>query len=294
MMAVSPGIRERDNLAGLLASPRYEVLPVPGVVEKVGAALPPGETVTVTASPRHGVEATIEVAERLAALGYVVVPHLAARMVPDHARLVAITERLWEARIDEAFVVGGDATPPAGPFASASELLDELARLTHAPVRIGVAGYPEGHPLIAPGELRQALRDKSRRADYVVTQICFDAVALGRWAADLRAAGIDLPIVVGLPGAVERRKLLEISLKTGVGGSLRYLAKNRGLVAGLARTRRYDPGALVEAIARESRDGDLGIAGVHLFTFNQLDSTRRWLLEARAHGGPAAGRTSAS
>ena len=75
-------------LARLLSRPRYEVIPVRGIEEKV-VALPLGSTVTVTASPAHGIGRTVDVAEALAARGYDVVPHLAARMIRGRGELEA-------------------------------------------------------------------------------------------------------------------------------------------------------------------------------------------------------------
>ena len=43
--------------------------------------------VTVTASPRKGLEATLGLSERLARAGYPVVPHLSARLVRDRSHL---------------------------------------------------------------------------------------------------------------------------------------------------------------------------------------------------------------
>ena len=75
-------------LADMLTSARYEVLPTPSIEEKVLEHLPLDRTVTVTASPAKGIEATLALAERLARHGYATVPHLAARMVsgPRRAR----------------------------------------------------------------------------------------------------------------------------------------------------------------------------------------------------------------
>ena len=53
-------------LAGLLRHPRFEVLPLDGVEEEVRAHLEPGTKVTVTASPRIGLEETLGLSERLA------------------------------------------------------------------------------------------------------------------------------------------------------------------------------------------------------------------------------------
>ena len=277
MSAVSGAVHvQSPAVALLLESPRYEVIPVNGIEERV-AALPEGATVTVTASPRHGLERTIDVSARLAGRGYRVVPHLAARMIADRGQLERIVAHLEDAGIHEALVVGGDASQPAGGYADAGDLLDELGTLSHSLARIGVGGYPEGHPLIPAASLLEALRRKQRHADYITTQLCFDAEALARWVRDLREAGIRLPVVVGLPGVVERRKLAEISLKTGVGASLRYLARHGRQIATLARARRFDPTPLALAVAAEAEGAGLGLGGVHLFTFNQLEATEAWV-----------------
>ena len=263
-------------MARLVAQPRYELIPVSGVENEFSALLP-GSTVTVTASPHHGMKRTLEVSERLAALGYSVVPHLAARMVAGPSHLEEIIERLGAAQIRDAFVIGGDAAPATGSFRDAAGLLEALASLPHSLLRIGVAGYPEGHPLISAAGLLDALQREQPRADYVVTQICFDAEALVGWVATIREAGIGLPLVVGLPGVVERRRLAEVSLRAGVGASMRYLARHGRQLATLARSRRYDPTPLAVAIAAHLDDPEVLIEGVHLFTFNRIEATQAWV-----------------
>jgi methylenetetrahydrofolate reductase (NADPH) len=272
----APAIAGQSDLSVLLHEPRYEVIPVKAIEQKV-AMLPHGATVTVTASPKQGLDRTIDVSGSLAARGFKVVPHLAARMVGGRGHLERLVERLDGAGIREVFVVGGDADPAAGDYADAGDLLEELAGLSHPFARIGVGGYPEGHPSIDDERLLAALHRKQDLASYVVTQLCFDADALAAWVTGIRAAGIDLPVVVGLPGVVERRKLAEISLKAGVGASLSYLRKHGREIVTLARARRYDPTPLASAVAAYGADPSLGIAGVHLFTFNQVEPTRDWV-----------------
>src|SRR6185436_12154529 len=94
-------------LAGLLRHPRFEVLPLDGVEEEVRAHLEPGTKVTVTASPRKGLEETLGLSERLARAGYPVVPHLSARLVRDRVHLEETVERLADAGIRELFVPAG-------------------------------------------------------------------------------------------------------------------------------------------------------------------------------------------
>lgn len=267
---------EQSALSLLLKEPRYEVIPVQGIEQKV-AALPYGATVTVTASPSLGLDRTLDASVALAARGFRVVPHFAARMVGGRGHLERLVQRLEGSEIREAFVVGGDADPPAGDYADAGELLEELAGLAHPFVRVGIGGYPEGHPLVPDDRLLEALLRKQPFATHLVTQLCFDADALAAWVADIRAAGVELPVIVGLPGVVERRKLAEISLRTGVGASLRYLRKHGRQIVTLARSRRYDPTALAGEVAVRAADKSLGIRGAHLFTFNQVEQTRDWV-----------------
>ena len=272
----APAFADQSALSLLLKDPRYEVIPVQGIEQKV-AALPYGSTVSITASPKLGMDRTLDASTALAARGFTVVPHLAARMVAGRSHLERLVQRLESSRIREVFVVGGDADPPTGDYADAGDLLEELAGLAHPFIRVGIGGYPEGHPLITDDRLLEALRRKQPFASHLVTQLCFDATALASWVRGIRAVGVDLPVVVGLPGVVERRKLAEISLKTGVGASLSYLRKHRRQMVTLARSRRYDPTSLAEAVAAHAGDPTLGLHGVHLFTFNQVEQTRDWV-----------------
>jgi methylenetetrahydrofolate reductase (NADPH) len=274
--SAAPASAQPSPLTGLLREPRYEVIPVRGIEQKV-AALPYGATVTVTASPQLGLDRTMDVAVSLAARGYRVVPHLAARMVTGRGHLERLVQRTEGSSIREVFVVGGDASPPAGGFADAGDLLEALAGLAHPFARLGIGGYPEGHPLVPDERLLEALHRKQPFASHVVTQLCFDPAALVDWIEKIRAAGVDLPVVVGLPGVVERRRLAEISLKAGVGASLSYLRKHGRQIVTLARARRYDPTPLAAGVAEYAAELGVALAGSHLFTFNQVEPTRDWV-----------------
>ena len=109
------------SVAPLLAHPRYEVFPASGVEDQVAEWVPADMTVTVTASPAKGLDATLDLTERLAARGYQVVPHVSARLVRDDAHLAGIVARLRACGVDDVFVPAGDADPPAGPFHSPND-----------------------------------------------------------------------------------------------------------------------------------------------------------------------------
>jgi len=280
----------REALAGALAHPRFELIPLKGVEEQL-ASLPPGATVTVTSSPTRGVENTLACAERVESHGFRVVPHIAARLVRDEAHLRSIIRRLAALRIREIFVVGGDAREPVGPFSGGLELLRAMAVMGHDLEEIGVPSYPERHPLIDEETLRQALLDKQRYATYTVTQICFDPLRIAGWLADLRERGMVLPAYIGIPGMVDRKKLLGISMKIGVGESMRFLSKNAGLMAALLTPGAYRPDDLVETLAPAMANPAFGIRGLHINTFNQVERTETWRRELLRQLGMEQGRS---
>jgi methylenetetrahydrofolate reductase (NADPH) len=252
---------------------RFEVLPFSDIGEEA-SRLPRPVRVTVTCSPQHGPDRGVEVAARLRELGHSVTVHVAARMVRDRDHLDRLLAGLGEAGADDLFLIGGDIDDPLGEYASAVELLPLVADHPRRPQAIGVAGYPEGHPRISDSELEQALGDKSRLADYVVTQMCFDPEALRAWIVRQRDRGMELPIAIGMPGRVSRRKLLMMSARIGVGPSLAFLRKQRGLRRLLSRRSTADQ--LYDGVAPLLDDPDLAVVGFQYFTFNELLQTWEW------------------
>jgi methylenetetrahydrofolate reductase (NADPH) len=213
---------------------QFEVLPFDRAAEEA-AQLSEAARLTVTSSPRHGSDHTVDFAVRLAELGHTVIPHLAARTVRDESHLDRLLDRMTQAGIDEAFVIGGDNSDAMGEYASAGELLPLVRERMQ---RVGIAAYPEGHPQLDSEVLARALADKSALADYMVTQMCFDSDAVLDWLSATRERGVSLPVMIGLPGAVERKRLLEVSVRIGVGPSVAYVRKQRGLLGILRRPRR--------------------------------------------------------
>jgi methylenetetrahydrofolate reductase (NADH) len=261
---------ERAELDAL----RYEVLPFESAESAVAGVARP-LTLTVTCSPRHGNDHTVDAARRFRERGHTVIVHLAARMVRGPEHLDVLLRRMAEAGLAHVFLVGGDASEPLGPYASALELLPELRSHAHGPRTVGITAYPEGHPLIDDATLLDSLRRKSPAADYMVTQLCFDPGVVLRWVAEVREAGVSLPVYVGIPGIVDRRRLLELSMRVGVGASISFVRKQRGV---RLFTRRAT-GSAAELLGAIDPlvGGESGIAGVHFFTFNRLAETLRFV-----------------
>jgi sarcosine oxidase subunit beta len=200
--------------------------------------------------------------------------------VVDEGHLEEIVERLGNLEVKEIFVIGGDAKNPVGSFSSAFELLSTMADLGHSFEEIGVGGYPEGHPLIDDDALRRALLDKQRFATYIVSQMCFDPGTILNWVADVRRLGVSLPILIGVPGVVNKKRLLQICRKLGVGQSARFLRKHSSLMgslfAELLKSGGYSPDRLVGELAPYVGGQDSGIEGFHFYTFNQVEGMKEW------------------
>jgi methylenetetrahydrofolate reductase (NADPH) len=262
--------------ADLLAHPRYEVLPFGEVEDAVLACVPTEVTLTVTVSPRKGIEHTLDVTERLTGHGYQVVPHLSARLVRDRGHLAEILARIDAIGAHDVFVVAGDADEPAGDFDGAASLLAAMAEIGHGFEDVGITGYPESHPFISDETTIQAMFEKARFATYIVSQICFEPSVTASWVERVWDRGTRLPIHVGIPGAVPRTKLLRISRTIGLGASARFLNRHRGWVAHAIRPGGFSPDPLVDGLEASLRDPERKIAGFHIFTFNDLRDTEQW------------------
>lgn len=274
--------RSASNLMGpaglaLLQAPFFELIPL-GSLERESAALSAGTMTTLTCSPVKGIDVSLAAAEKLIESGLVVVPHLAAHMVESEEHLDRIVAWLTTYNVTTAFVIGGDAQDAHGPCHTAGQFIDALIARKAPLTRIGIGGYPDGHPSIPNEALAQALLDKQASLDaagidgWISTQMCFDATRITTWARETRAAGVHLPIHLGIPGVVDRTKLLTIGAKVGIGASLRFLRKNATAMGKMATG--YDPAVLLAPL--EDVLIELNISNLHIFTFNAVTATEAW------------------
>jgi methylenetetrahydrofolate reductase (NADPH) len=265
---------ERTALRALVAAAKYELIPLKNVRDEA-ALLPPGAVATVTASPRHGIETTLEVSEYVAARGHDVIPHFSARMIRDRTHLSELLARARAANIRKVFVVGGDADQ-AGEFGNGLDLLRAMHEVGHPFAEIGVPSYPEGHASIPDDVLMRLLKEKQQYAQTTTTQMAFNPQAVAEWIARIRAEGVTLPVHLGTPGVLEMTKLLRIAAQIGVADSARYLQKNTGLIGALASPGSFGPDAFLQALAPAIADPAANIGGLHVFTMNAVGPTATW------------------
>jgi len=253
---------QRAALKSLVADARYELIPLSNALERA-AALPPGSQVTVTASPSHGIEATFDLAEAVAAMGHDVTPHISAHMLRDRAHLADLLERARVSGLRKVFVVGGD-TKDRGELHDGLMLLQAMDELGHPFEEIGVPCYPEGHPDISDDRLLEALREKQRYANAMTSQMSFNPAAVTRWVGEVRDAGITLPLHLGVPGVADLPKLMKVAARIGVADSARYLKKNKQLLGHLVRGGSFGPDAFLERLAPMLADPVADVRVLHV------------------------------
>lgn len=252
-----------------------EIFPTDTIESRLDV-LEDGSYVAVTCSPTKGVDVTLDMSERLAMRGFKVVPHVAAKMVRDKQHLREIIARLNDLPIVSIFVPGGDADTPLGDYDTAFSLLRDIAELEHKFTEIGVAAHPEGHPVVGDEDLIRELLRKQEFANYLVTQMCFDATIVAEWLRSVREQGVTLPAWLGLPGVADRASLVKTSLRIGVGDSLRYLKRNPRAAAKLLLNSEYRPDDLLLELAPFLAEPSYDICGHHVYCFNQVEKTEQW------------------
>lgn len=273
------------SLHSLVADARYEVIPMKNVEPQI-PHLPAGSTVSVTCSPAKGLQATLDLTARLADLGHDAVPHFSARLVADEAEVRRLADFCRAHAVHEVFLVAGDPPEPAGTYDGVVGFLRDFLACDHGLTRIGVTAYPDGHAFIPRETLHDALHAKQALLaeagidGFASTQMCFDVNRWKAWAAAERAAGFTLPLHLGVPGSIDRVKLLTMGLRLGVGESMRYVKKNGSIIGRLFSPTSYDPDKLVGPLGKAA--GELGIEGLHLFTFNNVEATAAWQRKALA------------
>ncbi|GAA4709642.1 methylenetetrahydrofolate reductase [Pseudonocardia yuanmonensis] len=265
------------------------------ITPREAATLPPlpdhlaaGTAVYLTFLPHQPWTETVAVARAVREAGMRPVPHLAARAVPDRRSLQRMLTDLTAVGVEDVLLLAGSLTTPVGEFSESAQILD-TGLLEEAGIRrVGIVGHPEGHPDVDDDELFRALAAKcgiarARGFDlHLVTQFCFDPGPIVAWERRIRAAGVDVPVHVGLPGLTSPARLLRFGLSCGVGPSLKVLRQQAGGVLKLATSPVHHPDAtllgLAAAVAADPRSL---LRAVHFFPFGALVPTASWAADLR-------------
>lgn len=243
--------------------------------------LPAGTHVYVPFLPGADFADTVEACATLRRDGFRPVPHLAARAVAGRDELGDWLERLSAAGADALLLIAGDLVKPRGAFGSTLDVFDTGLLERHGFRSIGVAGHPEGHPVVDEAELTRALAHKAAYARstgaalQLVTQFVFEAEPVCRWLDRLAEQDFGPPARVGLPGPAKPRTLIAYALQCGVAASARML-RRRPNAAGMLFGRWYPDEILLALADYRAKRPDAPLAGVHAFPFGGLQRSAEW------------------
>jgi len=246
---------------------------------------PKGGRVYITDVGTDPTEYLVSAAKRVRDLGYEPVPHFAARRMISADILEDRVKRLSiEAGVRDVLVIGGGLDKPAGEFDSAMAMLETGVFERNGITHMGVAGHPEGSPDFDNDIAMEALHQKQAFAEKtglnmrIVTQFGFDALQFIDWAHDLRAAGITLPVHLGVAGPAKVTTLIKFAAMCGVGNSLNFLKKRGGAMATMVKG--FDPNDVVDPIEAHWNQIEASlITQIHVFPFGGIKKSTAWLTE---------------
>ena len=279
-----------------------EVMPrTASKVEDFRAILPKGTRVYVAHIEGTPIEDMVSTAARLNAEGFEVMPHFPARIIKDQATLTDwIARYQGEANVNQALLLAGGITKPHGDYHSSMQLMESGEFDRAGFKRLHVAGHPEGNKDIdstgGMANVDEALRwkqDFSNRSDAemaLTTQFAFESGPIIEWAKSLKAAGIDIPIHIGIAGPAKLQTMIKFAIACGVGPSLRVLQRRAKDVTKLLLP--FEPTEVIsELAAHAAANPDTNIVKVHFFPLGGIKTNANWAI---SNGGSAAVPVNAS
>lgn len=247
--------------------------------------IPRGTVISIPYLASEDDDARLAAARTVRALGLEPMPHLSALRVGSRAALERFLERAaGEAGVARCLLIAGDLATPAGPFADSASII-QTGVLEQSGIKVvAIGGHPEGHPVMSSDERWQALERKCQSieargmAPLIVTQFAFDADAVLAWLDALRARGISVPVLVGVPGPASISRLLRYAAMCGVGASASMLARYGISIGRLLGT--AGPEVFVDRLVKGLTRAH-GQVSPHLFPFGGIAPSLEWVEQYR-------------
>ena len=284
------------NIEVLLQDYSIEVMPrTAEKVENFRDLLPTGTRVYLAHIEGTSIEDMVATAKRIAAEGYNVMPHFPARIIKDKVMLEDwIARYKGEAGVNQALLLAGGVAKPHGDFENSMQLLETGLFGEAGFKHLHVAGHPEGNKDIdADGSMtnvdnalrwKQAFSETSDAKMALATQFAFEAGPIIEWANAIKAAGITIPIHIGIAGPAKLQTLIKFAIACGVGASLKVLQKRATDVTKLLLP--YEPTeVLAQLAAHKITNPNFNISHVHFFPLGGIKANANWAIN---HGGASA------
>ena len=185
-------------------------------------------------------------------------------------------DQYLSAGVNHFLALRGDFAPgeneTRGDFDHATGLVEFLKKTYGDRVCVSVGASCEGHILCRSLESDIAFlrRKQDLGADYIVTQLTFDMDQFRRWLDEIRAAGVTMPVAVGVMPVLSRDACIRHCLSMNGCAIPRKLARH-------ISSYYNDPEGFAEAGKEFTAEQiyeymDCGVNGIHLYTLNKSEA----------------------
>ena len=215
-------------------------------------------------------ERTFSVVKEIAAEGFNAAPHL-SYVGSTRANIRDILNEYQAAGIRRIVALRGDlpsGTAEAGEFRYANELVEFIRTETGDHFHLDVAAYPEWHPQarFPRDDLANFVRKAKAGADSAITQYFYNADAYFHFVDEIRAQGVDIPIVPGIMPIASFSKLARFSDACGAELPRWMRRKFEGLGDDTDAIRAFGLDVVTELCQRLLAGG---APGLHFYSMNQ-------------------------
>ena len=259
-------------------------------IENFEDYIPSGTLVYIAHIEGTPIDEMVATAKKVNDQGFCAMPHFPARIIKDKNVLEDWISRYKnEANVSNALLIAGGANKPYGQYDSSIQLIESELFDKADFNNLHIAGHPEGSMDIDPDgsttNVDQALSWKnefSKRTDAnmaITTQFSFDANSVISWANNIKEAGIDIPVHIGIAGPAKLQTLLRYSIECGVGASIKIIQKRAKDLTKLLLP--YKPTNIITELATyKANNPSFNIEKVHFFPLGGIKQVSDFVKEA--------------
>ena len=243
------------------------------VREKLAALRPEFFSVTFGAGGSTR-ERTFSIVKEIAAEGFNAAPHLSC-VGSTRENIREILQEYQAAGIRRIVALRGDlpsGMAEAGEFRYANELIEFIRTETGDHFHLEIAAYPEWHPQARNprDDLAAFVRKAKAGANSAITQYFYNADAYAHFVDEVRAQGVDIPIVPGIMPIASFSKLARFSDACGAELPRWMRRKFEGFGDDTDAIRAFGLDVVTELCERLLK---AGAPGLHFYSMNQSTLT---------------------
>ncbi|XP_055914486.1 5,10-methylenetetrahydrofolate reductase [Eupeodes corollae] len=198
----------------------------------------------------------------------VVMPHFTCyRATPERLR------NFLALNFTNVLALRGDLVDANQHYKHASDLVTDIREIRGDTISIGVGGYPQKHPQAKSmqDDLRYLTQKVDAGADFIITQICFDASRIIEFIGNCRKNGITVPIIIGVYVPENYRILLRMLQITQVTIEPEQLKRYEKLQGNLTEFKQYAV-EMAGKFLTKVFESNSGVYGVQFFSMNHFEA----------------------